>query len=137
MLLSPPTGQSDWCLSRDFVQNQICKFSGRDSAVLVIACQQPYLARKTRLRVGFRLHLVSYEAEVAQSGVFFSADFRVRQLRGRSNLYELSSICSVKFDVEAFTPSALSVHVSLSRPPGFPHFIACSQPSGDHSLLTA
>lgn len=58
-------------------------------------------------------------------------------LRGHSHLYELRSICSVKFDVEAFTPTPLSVHVSLSRSPGFLHFITLSQPSGDCSLLTA
>lgn len=65
-LLSPPTGQSDWCLSCDFLQNQISKFSICDHVCCVFSCQYLYLARKTRLR-GIS-HLVCCRVGVAQSG---------------------------------------------------------------------
>lgn len=89
-LLSPPTGQSDWCLSWDFVQNQFSKFFGCDCACSVIARQYLYLARKTRLRVNF--HFTFLLLQSRGSSLW---------LLGHSNLYELSSICSVKFDVQA------------------------------------
>lgn len=92
------------------------------------------LAKKNNnsIHVDLCSHLVCYRAEGARPG--FSAEMFLWG-SGHSNLYELSSICSVKFDVEGLAPSSLAA--SRSRPPGFPHFIAHSQSSGNRSLLTA
>lgn len=109
------------------MQNHICKFSSRD-CFFSYCWPTTLFSRKTTPACGFTSSVLQSRG----SSVWLSA-----QPCGHSNLYELGSICSVKFDVEAFPPSSLSVHVSLSGPPGFPQSIARSQSSGNRGLLTA